>query len=84
MPDMPSRRDILIGGVAASLSIPSIVNAQTTPTSPTQPEDREAALLARAKKASDGNSLERKKYVLKENSEPCFTYIPEPRQVRAR
>ena len=84
MSDTPSRREILIGGIATSLSVPIIVNAQTNSAVSDAIKSPDNDLLVKAKKASADNSVERQKYALRENSEPCFTFIAEPREVRKR
>ena len=82
MPQRPSRRDLLLGGVAATILMPQIANAENRSE---KPEDLQAdKLLADARKAQANNIAARMAFDLPENSEPCFTFIPVPRQVRKR
>ena len=82
MPNQPSRRELLMGGIAASVSLSTILN-QPEP-QPAQPDETPSELLKRAVKANANNAEFRLKFRLPENTEPCFTYIPEPREVRKR
>lgn len=59
--------------------MPNLDSSSQHPTSPAPDK-----LLERAKSADEELSAERMKYPLPENTEPCFTYIPEPREVRKR
>jgi len=95
MPKKPSRREILgmaaVG--AAALALPTTASAKTGQDMNVDAVDKELAkplspeakkLLIEALKGIETASKDRLKTKLPENSEPCFTYFPSPRQVRAK
>lgn len=79
-------------GIAA-IAIPGVAIAQPSQNSPVNDMDKEFAkplspeakkLLEEALKGIETGAKDRRKTKLPENSEPCFTYFPSPREVRTR
>ncbi|MDR3688444.1 MAG: hypothetical protein P4L46_03630 [Fimbriimonas sp.] len=95
MSKQPSRREILSAasvGIAAA-AIPGIASARTRQETTVTAMEKEFAkplsdeakkLLAESLKGIETARKDRLKTKLPENTEPCFTYIPSTREVRAR
>ena len=88
MSGQPTRRELLVAGVSAAIAGPTIVSAQSPTPAPAdhvfEVPERGKPLLPAALENNRNNSKERATYKLAENSEPCFTYQPEPAQVKSR